>query len=88
MSVDPGVKHGKHSRDLCQRFLMENNLPENDFTDVLEAIENHDNKDYSGNTIQNDLLTILSISDDLDAFGITGIYRYSEIYLTRGIGFE
>ena len=31
------------------------------------------------------LLTILSVADDLDAFGFIGIYRYSEIYLTRGI---
>ena len=34
---------------------------------------------------RNDLLTVLSVADDLDAFGFTGIYRYSEIYLTRGI---
>ena len=34
---------------------------------------------------ENDLLNILSVADDLDAFGYTGIYRYSEIYLTRGI---
>jgi hypothetical protein len=33
----------------------------------------------------NELLTILSVADDLDAFGYTGIFRYSEIYLTRGI---
>ena len=88
MSVDSGVKHGKHSRQLCSRFLSENNLSENDFPDVLEAIENHDNKDYSETSIRNELLNILSISDDLDAFGISGIYRYSEIYLTRGITYE
>ena len=28
---------------------------------------------------------MLSVADDLDAFGFTGIYRYSEIYLMRGI---
>jgi hypothetical protein len=88
MSVDPGVKHGRHSRELCSRFLRENCLPEYDFTDVLEAIGNHDNKDYSGNSTQDDLLNILSISDDLDAFGIPGIYRYAEIYLTRGVTYE
>ncbi len=85
MSVDPGIKHGKHSRELCCRFLVLNNLSENDFPELLDAIENHDNKDYSGNQTVNDLLNILSISDDLDAFGFTGIFRYSEIYLTRGI---
>ena len=85
MTVDPGVKHGKHSKNLCIRFLIQNNLPQIDYLDVLEAIENHDNKDYTGDRSMNDLLTILSVSDDLDALGFTGIFRYSEIYLTRGI---
>lgn len=88
MSVDPGIRHGHHSRDLCIQFLTNNHLPENEYQDVLEAIENHDRKDYTGNTSVNDLLTILSVADDLDAFGFTGIYRYSEIYLTRGINPE
>ena len=51
---------------------------------MLEAIKNHDRKDYPGEN-ESVLLTILSVADDLDAFGYTGIYRYSEIYLTRGI---
>lgn len=87
MSVDSGVKHGKFSRELCSQFLRINNFHEKEYTDLLEAVENHDNKEYSGNIIQNDLLKILSIADDLDAFGITGVYRYSEIYLVRGIKF-
>jgi hypothetical protein len=86
MSIDPGVKHGKHSRDLCLQFLIKNNLAENDWHDVLETIENHDNKDYKVSTSQDDLLTFLSVSDDLDAFGLTGVYRYIEIYLAREIG--
>ena len=85
MSVDPGVRHGKHSRNLCTQFLVKNNLPQNDWQVVLETIENHDNKDYTDKTYMNELLTILSVADDLDAFGFTGIFRYSEIYLTRGI---
>jgi HD domain len=84
MSVDPGARHGKHSRNLCIQFFDKNDLPVNDYNDVLEAIEYHDNKDYAYNTFTNDLLTILSVADDLDAFGFTGIYRYTEIYLTRG----
>ncbi len=83
MSVDPGVKHGVHSRDLCVRFLTDNGLPQNKWKSVLDAIENHDNKDYSGNVSGNQLLTILSVADDLDAFGYIGIFRYIEIYLTR-----
>jgi HD superfamily phosphodiesterase len=82
MSVDPGLKHGKYSKDLCARFLALNNLSINDYMGVLEAIENHDNKEYI-NVNKNDLLTLLSVADDLDAFGFTGIYRYAEIYLIR-----
>jgi HD superfamily phosphodiesterase len=85
MSVDPGIKHGIHSSDLCLRFLSKYNLSEIDFPHLLYAIENHDNKDYSGSLITNELLSFLSIADDLDAFGYIGIFRYSEIYLTRGI---
>lgn len=85
MSVETGIRHGKHSRELCILFLSKHNLPENEYKDVLDAIENHDNKDYTGNTCVDDLLAILSVADDLDAFGFIGIFRYSEIYLTRGI---
>jgi HD superfamily phosphodiesterase len=85
MSVDQGIRHGKHSKNLCIQFLSKNSLPQNDYLDVLEAIENHDNKDYTRKTSMNELLVILSVADDLDAFGFTGIFRYSEIYLTRGI---
>jgi len=88
MAVDPGVRHGKCSMELCSRFLHQYHLEESCFSDVLDAIENHDNKEYSGDIIQNDLLKILSTADDLDAFGMTGVYRYSEIYLARGITFE
>ena len=88
MSVDSGTGHGIHSRKLCLQFLEKYNLPENDFSEVLEAIEYHDNKDYNNYIYSGDLLTILSVSDDLDAFGYTGIFRYAEIYLTRGINPE
>jgi HD superfamily phosphodiesterase len=85
MSVEPGIKHGIHSRDICIRFLELNHLDSKDNSDILEAIEYHDIKDYSSNKNANELLKILSLADDLDAFGFTGIYRYTEIYLIRGI---
>jgi HD superfamily phosphodiesterase len=84
MSVDPGIRHGIHSRDLCLGFFRNNNLNEARFPGVLEAIENHDNKEYN-RAANSDLLNILSVADDLDAYGYAGIYRYSEIYLKRGI---
>jgi hypothetical protein len=85
MSVDPGFRHGNHSRNLCIKFLEINHLKKSDYSEVLLAIENHDNKEYRRPSAGYDLLTILSVADDLDAFGFIGIYRYSEIYLTRGI---
>jgi hypothetical protein len=85
MSIDPGISHGRHSREICSRFLKENKLNESDYLEVLEAIENHDDKEYRSTAGNYNLLTILSVADDLDAFGFTGIYRYSEIYLARGI---
>jgi hypothetical protein len=85
MSVDSGVRHGKHSRNLCADFLSKHSLPLKEYEDLLETIENHDNKEYTEKGDGNELLTVLSIADDLDAFGFSGIYRYSEIYLIRGI---
>ena len=60
---------------------------------MLEAIEHHDDKTYhqsgelfSGKKIN--LLSILNVCDDMDAFSYCGIYRYSEIYLLRGISID
>jgi HD superfamily phosphodiesterase len=85
MSADPGPRHGKKSRELCQKFLVSNNFDPDDYFDLLETIENHDDKDYASGGHDSNLLAILSLADDLDAFGYTGIYRYCEIYLRRGI---
>jgi hypothetical protein len=88
MSIDPGEKHGIHSRKLCESFLEENNLCSPDHADLLQAIENHDNKDYTSSTSENKLCLLLSVADDLDAFGYTGILRYADIYLKRGASSE
>ena len=83
MSIDPGVRHGHHSRNLCEQFLKENHLKETDYNDVLSAIEYHDEKEYNFSDSENYILKILSVADDLDAFGFIGIFRYTEIYLMR-----
>ncbi len=83
MSIETGFRHGLESRKICERFLKERNLSTIEFTEVLDAVENHDNKEYTGINKPGDLLTILSVADDLDAFGFTGIYRFIEIYLAR-----
>jgi HD superfamily phosphodiesterase len=85
MSADPGIRHGKHGVELCRQFLIKNHLDKSNYKEVLYAIENHDNKEYINYSPKDTILTILSVADDLDAFGFIGIYRYSEIYLTRGI---
>ena len=49
-------------------------------------MEHHDKKEYSktleASTVF-DLQRFLNTADDLDAFGIVGVYRYLEIYLLR-----
>jgi hypothetical protein len=83
--------HGLDSRNLCEQFIRENPLLFNiDLTPALIAIEKHDNKNYlpeeAGNRVS--ILTLLSLCDDLDAYGAIGILRYAEIYLLRGITSE
>lgn len=85
MSVDSGARHGKLSRDICEQFLIKNNLSVIEFSDALVAVENHDDKEDKDKLGKNLLLIFLSAADDLDAFGYIGIYRYAEIYLMRGI---
>jgi HD superfamily phosphodiesterase len=86
MSVNPGIKHGIQSNELCRTFLTRNNLKESDFTEVLDAVEYHDDKEYkTRGSNNNEILKFLSAADDLDAFGYIGIYRYLEIYIARDI---
>lgn len=87
MAEDPGTKHGSLGKKLCTDFLNMHNLNVSGFRIALEAIEYHDDKEYIFHPGDNKVLEILSVADDLDAFGITGIYRYTEIYLKRGISF-
>lgn len=94
MSINRDEDHGKESKQLCVKWMESNQIPLNDSSEkILHAIEHHDDKSYmfapgltTGNSVN--LLTILNICDDLDAFSYSGIYRYSEIYLLRGISIE
>ena len=86
MVSEPGFRHGARGRELFAEFLRTRNLFPDDFADVLEAIEHHDDKEYRNYAVDhNRILKILSVADDLDAFGYAGIYRYLEIYIARGI---
>jgi hypothetical protein len=87
MAVDSGPKHGIHSRIHCEEFLKSCKLHLLDHTDLLDAIERHDDKEYRTSQAGNPVLQILSVADDLDALGYIGIYRYIEIYLMRNTGY-
>jgi len=90
MSVTIDKTHGKESRKICKKFIEEYKPEDIDnLQELLDVIENHDDKDYQNKfaKIRNpkNLFKLLSVCDDLDAFGLTGVYRYIEIYLLRGI---
>ncbi len=88
MSEDQGIRHGYRSRMAAESYLTLNRLRLSDHMDALTAIENHDNKEYGNPESSNIILKILSVADDLDAFGSEGITRYLEIYRARGISEE
>jgi HD superfamily phosphodiesterase len=85
LTVNPGPDHGRESRYLCGRFLNNTDLPEKERNEILDAVEKHDDKDYTGSSDPATLAAILSVADDMDAFGAAGIERYIEIYSLRGI---
>ncbi|MGM0503079.1 MAG: HD domain-containing protein [Bacteroidota bacterium] len=79
--------HGQESKKICQAYFKDQNLetPKN-FSDILWAIEKHDDKNYQPEKQNPDsLLSIICNADDLDAFGNIGVIRYTEIYLLRGV---
>lgn len=88
--LDKSERHGYQSRMYCEKFFSANNdYSVSNFTDILFAIEHHDDKRKKtfrnrNNQDQSTILSIVSTADDLDAFGFIGIYRYIEIYLHRG----
>jgi hypothetical protein len=83
--------HGKLGRELCEAWFRDKRiaLPHR-IEEILDAIELHDIKEKGNYSIINlseqpRILSLLSIADDLEAFGSIGIYRYAEIYLLRNI---
>jgi HD superfamily phosphodiesterase len=81
--------HGKESRLICERYFQKySTIDRSILNEILEAIEMHDDKLYMEKKKGINTYTILTIADDLDAYGATGIYRYYEIYMIRGINQE
>lgn len=94
LTIDNSEKHGFMSVDICKEFFRQNsNLQIDDLDRVIFAIEHHDDKSTQVNGFKNispalQLTRLLSTADDLDAFGIIGVYRYIEIYSIRGFELE
>lgn len=83
--------HGMLGKEICETYFEESamELPSK-FDEILDAIEQHDIKGEKISIgIQPDLspgiLDILTMADDLEALGNIGVYRYTEIYLTRNV---
>ncbi|MHC1705251.1 MAG: HD domain-containing protein [Tenuifilaceae bacterium] len=91
LSKDMGEQHGFLGRKICEDFFDQNpffQVP--DLEEVLQAIEQHDDKSKKEITAitpdtMKTVLKLVSAADDLDALGYIGVFRYIEIYLKRGI---
>ena len=94
MATSTREDHGMLGSELCISWFGQTGRvrPERK-EEILRAIELHDRKDVQIYRSFNpetppEILTFLSVADDLEALGIIGVYRYAEIYLKRGIPLE
>lgn len=85
LTVNRGMDHGRDSRRICGNFLETLTMSDADRLEILDAVEKHDDKAYTGQSDPSSLAAIIAVADDMDAFGETGIGRYEEIYQMRGI---
>jgi HD superfamily phosphodiesterase len=85
LAYERSENHGKASEIIASEFLKTTDLSPALKDEILMSVRNHDRKDYVVASPPESMLTILSVADDMDAFGYIGIYRYIEIYLERGI---
>jgi len=83
--VNTGEDHGKESRKICMEFLNKQKIDINIHSEILDAIERHDDKNYTAVSDPASLAAIIAVADDMDAFGHIGVLRYWEIYSMRGI---
>lgn len=86
MTVTRKPSHGYESRLICEKyFRLEGGIEMPLLSEILDAIEMHDDKQYAEKMQGVNTHTILNVADDLDAYGAIGVYRYYEICLLRGI---
>lgn len=81
-----GFNHGAQSKEIFIEYRKKYSIQIDNCNLIETCIEFHDDKSYvSKPIIDSSEFKILCVADDLDAFGIIGIYRYLEIYLIREI---
>lgn len=85
LTVNCGPDHGRESRGLCASFLENSDFSPEERQEILEAVEKHDDKEYAAPSGPASLAAIIAAADDMDAFGQTGIERYTDIYSMRGV---
>ena len=86
--------HGHESRESCRSFIEHHtSLTGVTVNQILDAVENHDNKNYSVDPLHKlhqpeTIRSLLAVSDDLDAYGAIGVFRFFEIYFLRGFSIQ
>lgn len=84
--------HGRLGAEKCREYFATGHPhPPHSLPAALEAIEKHDDKRYHNHRQDGEkpgIDVLLAVADDLDAFGATGILRYTEILLLRGFKME
>jgi hypothetical protein len=90
MVFDISETHGKVSEQLFRNYyaqtcFQQELLSRRCFENICEAIHLHDRKESVVKHTDNYILQIISVADDLDAYGLVGAVRYIEIYGMRGI---
>lgn len=91
LTITLDEQHGHQGAELCKQFISYiDDLPETEKKSILKAVELHDDKSVKQQPVTKpddmlNLALLVSTADDLDALGYIGVFRYTEIYLKRGI---
>ncbi len=92
LTVTLDEDHGLESAKICRKFISANKDLFSAYpAEAIKAIEMHDKKETktSGSFMKAPgIPVIVSVCDDLDAYGPIGILRYAEIYLLRGVSLD
>ncbi len=87
-------QHGIQGAELCKQYINQYiTISEIDKILITKAVELHDDKSVKQQPVTKpddmlNLVLLVSTADDLDALGLTGVFRYTEIYLKRGISMD